>query len=180
MNVAARQAARNDLGSIVLDALSRSGLPDDALSLELTESALLEADETTLGQLNMLRERGVGIALDDFGTGYSSLTYLQRLPVSCLKIDRSFVSDMTGGGGARAIVRSVARLAQELELRWIAEGIETAEQRCALREIGGGHGQGYLFSRPVPAEQLSGLIATWNRAGFVTEDCEAGRAVAGS
>ncbi len=161
VNVAARQAARGDLGEVVLDALAEAGLPESALSLELTESALLEADQGTLDQLNLLRERGVGIALDDFGTGYSSLTYLQRLPVSCLKIDRSFVADMISGGGARAIVRSVARLAQELELGWIAEGIETAEQHRALMEIGAGLGQGYLFSRPVPGGQLSGLLAAW-------------------
>lgn len=158
VNVAARQAARPDLASIVLAALGETNLPASALTLELTESALLEAHEETLAQLVELRACGVGIALDDFGTGYSSLTYLRRLPVSALKIDRSFVVDMMTTSADRAIVRAVASLAGDLGLQWVAEGVETVEQRRALRGIGGGLEQGFLFSRPLPLPQLYELL----------------------
>jgi EAL domain-containing protein (putative c-di-GMP-specific phosphodiesterase class I) len=142
----------------VLRALSDTGLPTEALTLELTESALLEADDATLEQLVRLSELGVVIGLDDFGTGYSSLTYLRRFPVSHLKVDRSFVSGMTSDSGDSTIVRAVIRLASDLGLSWIAEGVETDEQRLALAAMGPGYAQGYLFSRPVPADQLPGLL----------------------
>ena len=158
VNVAARQVARPDLLDTVCSALAAAGLAEDALALELTESALLEADDATRIQLTELRDRGVRIGLDDFGTGYSSLTYLQAFPVTHLKVDRSFVSSMTSVAGDLAIVRAVTHLAVDLGLGWIAEGIETEEQRVALTELGSGQGQGFLFSRPIPADQLPGLL----------------------
>ncbi|HEV7204124.1 MAG TPA: EAL domain-containing protein [Jatrophihabitans sp.] len=158
VNIAARQAARPDLAATVLRALESADLPEDALSLELTESALLEADQATLAQLVELRDRGVGIGLDDFGTGYSSLTYLRRFPISHLKVDRSFVAGMTTAASDHAIVRAVTRLADDLGMTWIAEGIETAQQLDELTALGDGIGQGYLFSRPVPADQLPALL----------------------
>jgi EAL domain-containing protein (putative c-di-GMP-specific phosphodiesterase class I) len=142
----------------VLRALESADLPEEALSLELTESALLEADQATLAQLVELRDRGVGIGLDDFGTGYSSLTYLRRFPISHLKVDRSFVAGMTTAASDHAIVRAVTRLADDLGMTWIAEGIETAQQLDELTTLGDGIGQGYLFSRPVPADQLPALL----------------------
>ena len=148
VNIAARQAARADLASTVRTALQSADLPESALTLELTESALLEADETTLAQLVELRDSGVVIALDDFGTGYSSLTYLRRFPVSHLKVDRSFVSGMEHEPSDHAIVRAVTGLASELGLGWIAEGVETLAQRDLLAALGPGLAQGYLFSRP--------------------------------
>jgi EAL domain-containing protein (putative c-di-GMP-specific phosphodiesterase class I) len=134
--------------------------------LELTESALLEANSSTLNQLTQLRNRGVQIALDDFGTGYSSLTYLRTFPVTHLKVDRSFVSGVTSVAGDLAIVRAVTQLAQYLGLGWVAEGIETRQQQRALAALGAGHGQGqgYLYSRPVPREQLEEVLRssfTW-------------------
>jgi EAL domain-containing protein (putative c-di-GMP-specific phosphodiesterase class I) len=166
VNVAARQVARPDFMSTVLDALASARLPEGALALELTESALLEANSSTLNQLTQLRNRGVQIALDDFGTGYSSLTYLRTFPVTHLKVDRSFVSGVTSVAGDLAIVRAVTQLAQDLGLGWVAEGIETRQQQRALAALGAGHGQGqgYLYSRPVPREQLEEVLRssfTW-------------------
>ena len=158
VNIAARQAARPDLAEVVCAALDDAGLSESALALELTESALLEANEETLRQLVTLRERGVAIGLDDFGTGYSSLTYLRRFPVTHLKVDRSFVSGVAADDSDRAIVRAVARLAQDLGLRWIAEGVENVEQRDALALMGPGMAQGYLFGRPVPEAELPGVL----------------------
>ncbi len=163
VNIAARQAARADLAATVRGALHASGLPESALTLELTESALLESDEATIGQLINLRDSGVVIGLDDFGTGYSSLTYLRRFPVSHLKVDRSFVSGMEFEPDDHAIVRAVTSLASELGLTWIAEGVETVAQRDLLVELGPGLAQGYLFSRPVPECDLLQLVAPFGR-----------------
>jgi diguanylate cyclase (GGDEF)-like protein/PAS domain S-box-containing protein len=167
VNVAARQAARSDLADTVTAALTAADLPPSALTLELTESALLDADETTLRQLTELRERGVYIGLDDFGTGYSSLTYLRRFPVSHIKVDRSFVTDMTTDGGNAAIVRAVTTLASDLGLFWVAEGIETDEQWRAVQALGPGFAQGYLFSRPLPAEVLDHILRIGQSAPLV-------------
>jgi diguanylate cyclase (GGDEF)-like protein len=163
VNLAARQAARTDLALTVSTALASSGLPHSALTLELTESALLEADESTLAQLVALRAQGVVIGLDDFGTGYSSLTYLRRFPVSHLKIDRSFVAGMQSEASDLAIVRAVANLATDLGLRWIAEGVETEAQRDLLAGLGPGLAQGYLFSRPVPRSELIRVVSPLDR-----------------
>jgi diguanylate cyclase (GGDEF)-like protein/PAS domain S-box-containing protein len=164
VNIAARQAARSDLAATVRAALAAARLPESALTLELTESALLEADEATLSQLVELRDSGVVIALDDFGTGYSSLTYLRRFPVSHLKVDRSFVSGMEDQPSDHAIVRAVTGLASELGLGWIAEGVETVAQRDLLAALGPGLAQGYLFSPPVPGEALLQLVTPLERS----------------
>lgn len=159
VNVAARQASRPDLVTAVYRALEQAEMPPDALTLELTESALLEADASTLDRLNELRESGIQIALDDFGTGYSSLVYLRQLPVSLIKVDQSFVGTMTTDPGSAAIVRAVTTLAGDLGLSWVAEGVETMEQWQALRELGEGRAQGYYFSRPQPADALVEAVA---------------------
>ena len=158
VNVSARQVARPGLADAVVEALLLADLPPESLTLELTESALLEADEATLQSLNGLRERGVQIALDDFGTGYSSLTYLLRLPVTRLKVDRSFVDAMTTDPGSAAIVRTVTTLARDLGLSWVAEGVETTAQWRALRRLGPGLAQGFHFARPQPAHMLAHTI----------------------
>lgn len=162
VNVSARQVARPGLADVVVDALARSGLSSESLTLELTESALLEAEEATLESLQGLRERGVQIALDDFGTGYSSLTYLLRLPVTRLKVDRSFVDTMTTDPGSAAIVRTVTTLARDLGLSWVAEGVETEAQLRALRRLGPGLAQGFHFARPQPAHLLAHAISSIN------------------
>lgn len=159
VNIAARQASRPDLVTVVHQALAQADMPPEALTLELTESALLEADVSTLGRLNELRESGIQIALDDFGTGYSSLVYLRQLPVSLIKVDQSFVGTMTTDPGSAAIVRAVTTLAGDLGLSWVAEGVETMEQWHALRELGEGRAQGYYFSRPQPEHALVDAVA---------------------
>lgn len=158
VNVSARQAARADLVDVVTCALGDAELPAEALTVELTESTLLEADHGTLRRLAELRTMGVGIALDDFGTGYSSLTYLRQLPITKLKIDQSFVSRVTTEPASAAIIRAVTHLAADLGLAWTAEGIETYEQWDAMREFGPGFGQGFYFARPTPSEGLADLL----------------------
>jgi diguanylate cyclase (GGDEF)-like protein/PAS domain S-box-containing protein len=154
VNVSAVQFRRDDFLAVVTDALSESGLSPRALELELTESAFMrdEAAET----LRALRDIGVSLAVDDFGMGYSSLSRLQRLPVTTLKIDRSFVAGMTAGPG---IVEPIVRLAHGLGLRVIAEGVESHEQLKALRALGCEEAQGFVLGAPMPAERLLGTRA---------------------
>jgi diguanylate cyclase (GGDEF)-like protein/PAS domain S-box-containing protein len=158
VNLSARQAARPDLDAVVLRALGSAGLPPEALRLELTESVLLEAARSTLNTLEALRDAGVQIGIDDFGTGYASLRYLRQLPVSFLKVDREFVSRMTTSRDDAVIVHTVMRLAADLDLRCVVEGIETREQ-LALLDRNAASGQGYLFGRPVDATQTTGMLA---------------------
>jgi diguanylate cyclase (GGDEF)-like protein/PAS domain S-box-containing protein len=158
VNLSARQAAQPDLAAEVLGVLRNTGLAPDGLSLELTESALLEFNDATLTQLNTLRDHGVGIGIDDFGTGYSSLTYLRRFPVSFVKVDQAFVRGLPGSERDAVIVRFVNSLARDLGLACVVEGVETAEQLHAVRELGGLFAQGYLFSRPVPLPVLRDLL----------------------
>jgi EAL domain-containing protein (putative c-di-GMP-specific phosphodiesterase class I) len=161
VNVAASQASRADLTETVTAALAEAHLDERALTIELTESALLEADGSTLRQLNELRARGVHIALDDFGTGYSSLTYLRTFPVSMLKVDRSFVAGLGTRNGDLAIVRAVIGLARDLGMSCVAEGIESERQVTEVISLGAQYGQGYLFSRPLPEADLLPLITAY-------------------
>jgi diguanylate cyclase (GGDEF)-like protein len=150
VNLSAAQAARPELVETVGRALAGSGLEAGSLALELTESALIEADTNTQRRLHDLRDIGVRLGIDDFGTGYSSLTYLKNLPVTFVKIDRSFVSGVVEDSADRQIVTAVIRLAQGLGLSTIAEGVETADQLALLRELGCQYAQGYLLGRPQP------------------------------
>ncbi|MGH9034451.1 MAG: EAL domain-containing protein, partial [Acidimicrobiia bacterium] len=159
VNLAARQLLAPDLCSIVEEALAGSGLAPDRLCLEITESALLEDSESSTRALNRLKALGVCIGVDDFGTGFSSLTYLKRFPVDVLKIDRSFVDGLCRDREDRAIVASVIDLAHAFGLTTTAEGVETAEQLTQLRALGCEQGQGYLWSRPLPAEAAGRWIA---------------------
>jgi diguanylate cyclase (GGDEF)-like protein len=151
VNVSARQLNRPDLVDTVVAVLERSGLRPDRLVLELTETALGEAGETTIQQLVRLRGLGINLAIDDFGTGWSSLTYLRQFPVTSLKVDRSFVAGLVNDSGDRAIVTAVIRLGQALDLTTVAEGVETEEQLEALRELGCEQAQGYHLGRPSSA-----------------------------
>ena len=148
VNLSARQATRPDLAATIERALAESGLEPSGLTLELTETVLMEADAATLRQLERIRELGVGLGIDDFGTGYSSLTYLKRLPVSFVKIDRSFVAGLVTDPSDREIVTAVIRLGQALGLTTIAEGVEEPEQFQMLRALGCDQAQGYLLGRP--------------------------------
>jgi EAL domain-containing protein (putative c-di-GMP-specific phosphodiesterase class I) len=160
VNVSARQFRVPGFVDLVRQAVTRSGLPPHSLLLEITESLLLKEDERVWTDLAELRQSGVRIAIDDFGTGYSSLSYLRHMPVDFLKIDKSFIDDMTGSPQQLALVAAIVRLADTLDLHVVAEGIETADQRDTLIRIGCANGQGYLFSRPTDAaEAFSWLTA---------------------
>jgi EAL domain-containing protein (putative c-di-GMP-specific phosphodiesterase class I) len=147
-----------------LDGLSaiieKTGLEPTSLILELTESVLMRDAEVAVSVLHALREKGVKVSIDDFGTGYSSLGYLRRFPLDALKIDQSFVRQITVAGEDTAIVTAVIGMAQGLKLRVIAEGVETLEELEFLRARHCDAAQGYYFSRPVPAEQFAELLRT--------------------
>jgi diguanylate cyclase (GGDEF)-like protein len=153
VNISAIQFARNDFSSEVAEILAEAGVPPSLLELELTESLVMRDFAESVRQMQKLKDLGVRIAIDDFGTGYSSLSYLHRLPIDILKIDRSFVEMITEPEGTRPIVDAVISMAQALGLRVVGEGVETLGQMEALRQGGCDMLQGYLFSRPVPAEQ---------------------------
>jgi diguanylate cyclase (GGDEF)-like protein len=154
VNLSALQFRRFNLIETVAGALKRSGLPPHLLELELTESILLQHAENNLETVRRLKALGVRLSIDDFGTGYSSLSYLKRFAVDRLKIDQSFVHDVTIDADDAAIVRAIIQLAGSLRLGLIAEGVETQEQLAFLREEGCEGAQGYLFTEPLPAPAL--------------------------
>ncbi len=148
VNVSPRELVAGTTAGRVMAALEAAGLPGHRLVLEITESVLLEASPATVADLTELTRSGVRLAVDDFGTGFASLTYLQKLPVSIVKIDRSFVSGVTTDPSRRAIVQAVINLGEALGLDVVAEGVERAEQSAALTALGCGFAQGHLFGRP--------------------------------
>jgi EAL domain-containing protein (putative c-di-GMP-specific phosphodiesterase class I) len=158
VNLSARQFARQGLADHVEALLRRSGVSSQQLGLEMTESSLIADPGMALEVLSSLRRLGVSLLMDDFGTGYSSLNQLHTLPFDVLKIDRSFVTRMTEGEQPLQIVRTIVELARVMGMDAVAEGIETYEQYMLLRQLGCRFGQGYLFSRPVPAETISAML----------------------
>lgn len=142
----------------VLSILEESGLPPHRLELEITESVLMHNEEATLRMLHQLRDLGVRIAMDDFGTGYSSLSYLRRFPFSKIKIDRSFIDDLSNSLHSLKIVHAVASLASGLNMITTAEGVETERQLEIIRAAGCTEMQGYLFSPPKPLREILPLI----------------------
>ena len=160
VNLSARDFTSGGVAEMVDAALRESGLSAEWLEVELTETAVVADMEATASQLEALRARGVAVALDDFGTGYSSLTHLQTLPISRVKIDRSFVSQMCEDERAAAIVGSMITLINSLGLEPIAEGVESATELAFLQANGCAIGQGYFFSRPLPAQDMAALQAT--------------------
>ena len=159
VNVSAHQFHRPDFVEQVLAVLAETGAPAGRLQLELTESLLLKDVAGTVEKMCRLREVGVGFALDDFGTGYSSLSYLHKLPLDQLKIDRSFIQEISGEGHGAAIVRIIVALGQALDMTVLAEGVETAAQFDFIVAEGCQAYQGYLYSRPLPAAQLADFVA---------------------
>lgn len=151
VNASGRQLGGDALAPYVTEILAETGLDPGALNIELTEGVLIDASGATLAELQELRALGVHLSLDDFGTGYASLTYLQRLPVDFVKVDRSFVGGLGVSSDDAAIVDAVVRLARSLGLQVIAEGIETAEQHDALRTMDCRFGQGWHLGHPQPA-----------------------------
>jgi diguanylate cyclase (GGDEF)-like protein/PAS domain S-box-containing protein len=158
VNLSPVQFRNHNLLQNVLTALQESGLPPSRLELEITESVLLNDAPSTLATLNSLRSVGVRISMDDFGTGYSSLSYLRSFPFDKIKIDGSFVRDMSSHDDSAAIVRAVTGLGKSLGITTTAEGVETAEQLEALQLQGCNQAQGFLFSKPRPVEDVAKLI----------------------
>jgi diguanylate cyclase (GGDEF)-like protein len=154
VNLSARQVSHRDVVATVEDALRRSGLPPERLLVEVTESTVMEDADAAEVALRAIAALGVAVAIDDFGTGYSSLVYLKRYDLHALKIDRSFVAGMGINADDDAIVASIITLAAAVGAVCIAEGVETPQQHAALLALGCDYAQGYLFGRPVPAEDL--------------------------
>ncbi|WP_151636487.1 putative bifunctional diguanylate cyclase/phosphodiesterase [Noviherbaspirillum aerium] len=158
VNVSALQFRMANLTVVVRQALAGAKLPAEWLELELTESLILENAEATIRAMHELKALGITLSLDDFGTGYSSLSYLRRYPLDRLKIDRSFINEMMNHSSSAALVRSILAMAKSLELITIAEGVETMPQMEYLRTLGCEEMQGYLFSKPVPPEEIIRLL----------------------
>lgn len=148
-----------DLIPSILNALQESRLDPEFLKLEITESAAMLHADQVLRKLNTLKELKIKLALDDFGTGYSSLHYLKKLPVDILKIDRSFISDIDYDEDEFTIVKALIEVAHRLGMTVIAEGVETEQQKEKLRTMNCDHIQGYVFSKPLPSEEVERLIA---------------------
>ena len=165
VNVSALQLRQKDFVDSVLEAIvGSSAAAAPLLDLEITESVLVDDIDESTRKLQALRRAGVEVSVDDFGTGFCSLSYLARLPVDTLKIDRSFVVRMRDAGYPRNIVAMIVSLAHTLGLRVVAEGVEDDEQVRLLRELGCDQIQGFYVSQPVPADQIVPLLRGWRRA----------------
>ncbi|HEX5802919.1 MAG TPA: EAL domain-containing protein [Azospira sp.] len=162
VNLSTRQLRVDDISRRIAQLIADSAVPADWLELELTESMVMENVHAQIETFHQLRELGVKLAIDDFGTGYSSMSYLKRLPIDTLKIDRSFVSDLPQDVNDLAIATAIVAVGHSLGLTVIAEGIETTAQAEALLNLGCDLGQGYLYARPMPATQVTGYLASWS------------------
>jgi EAL domain-containing protein (putative c-di-GMP-specific phosphodiesterase class I) len=158
INVSAKQLVKPNFVESVRATICRAGLEPDRIELELTESIALDDADTAIAKLRELRRLGVQMAIDDFGTGYSSLAYLTKLPVSCLKIDRSFIRDITTNKEAKTLVQAITGIGTALGLCIVAEGVETSAQLNLLREAGVHQYQGYLFSPPVNEQTVETFL----------------------
>ncbi len=154
INVSGHQIRSDAFCSHAKGALEASGVIADRVVLEITEGTLMARTEDTLARLHALKRLGIQLAIDDFGTGYSSLSYLQRFPIDVMKIDKSFVDGVTANGSDTALTRTILTLGEMLHLRTLAEGVETAEQCEALRELGCRFAQGFYFASPMPARDV--------------------------
>jgi EAL domain-containing protein (putative c-di-GMP-specific phosphodiesterase class I) len=159
VNLSPIQFKERNLPQTVMSALAHSGLPAKRLELEITESVLLVNDDSTLETLHQLRNLGVRISMDDFGTGYSSLSYLRSFPFDKIKIDQSFVHDLASNADSKAIIRAVTGLGSGLGMTTLGEGVETQEELEYLKREGCTEAQGYLFSKPRPAQDVFQLLS---------------------
>jgi diguanylate cyclase (GGDEF)-like protein/PAS domain S-box-containing protein len=158
VNLSARELTHPDVVATVLNAVRRSALEPHRLTIEVTESTAMADRETGFRALRELNEQGIRIAIDDFGTGYSSLDHLREMPADVLKIDRSFVAGMAANSPDSALVAAAIAMGRALDMEVVAEGIETSEQVADLRELGCPLGQGFLFARPLPPEDIDSLL----------------------
>ena len=160
VNLSTVQLIRMDVPALVADVLAKTKLPPSRLKLEITESVMIHDAKGTRALVGKLQAMGVTVSLDDFGTGYSSLSYLRRFGFDELKIDRSFVGDLDQDRQSMAIVQTIIALAQNLDIKVIAEGIETEEQAKMVVAAGCAHGQGYLFGRPLPFDKVLSVLGS--------------------
>jgi len=158
VNISVYQLRQGNLTSLVRQVLEETGLAPQYLELELTESQLLDNVDSVIVTFRQLRELGVKLAIDDFGTGYSSLSYLKRFPVHYVKIDQTFIRDLSPGGEDAAITRAIIAMAHSLELKVVAEGVETQAQMDFLKSQNCDEIQGFLISRPVEASAFAELL----------------------
>jgi EAL domain-containing protein (putative c-di-GMP-specific phosphodiesterase class I) len=165
VNVSPRQLHQDGFVEQVIAAVGAAGIDARRLKLEITESLLVDDSASAIATMERLRAFGVRFSLDDFGTGYASLSYLKRLPLAQLKIDQSFVSDLLADSHVAAIAQTIVALGRCLQLDVIAEGVETAEQHAFLMEHGCHAFQGYLFSRPLPADAFERFARARPQAG---------------
>ena len=152
VNISPMQFMRPDFTHTITEVLALTQFPPELLELEITEGIFIRDLNLAVARIRELQRLGLSIALDDFGTGYSSLSYLQRMPIDAVKLDRSFVSDLTTDAGTVSMVRSVLAMAEALNLRVVTEGVETEEQLDILRALGCAEAQGYLLGRPESSE----------------------------
>ncbi len=162
VNISAQQFRGGDMGEIIANALEKTGLDPNLLELEITEGVLMEHAEASTDLLNQLKEMGIKLAIDDFGTGFSSLSYLKRFPIDTLKIDRSFVMSLPLDENDGAIVKAIVNMAHSMDIKTIAEGVETVEQLKFLQDLRCDEVQGFLFSKPQPAEEIGQLLQDEN------------------
>jgi len=155
VNLSAVQLRTGNIVQNVVNALAMTGLCPKRLELEITETTLLDDNQTTMHALHQLQSMGTRIVMDDFGTGYSSLSYLRKFPFDKIKIDRSFVRELPAGNDSSAIVRSIIHLANSIGMPTTAEGVETEAQRAYLQSEGCTEAQGFLISRPLPSPPLN-------------------------
>ncbi|MCM2315801.1 MAG: EAL domain-containing protein [Thermoanaerobaculia bacterium] len=169
VNLSAIEFQDRNLVGMIRTILERTGAPAHLLELEITETALMHDADRTLDMLGQLKQMGIQLVIDDFGIGYSSLNYLKRFPVDSVKIDRSFVSGIDARGGDAAIISAVVQLAQSLDLRVVAEGVESEDQLRLLRREHCAHGQGFLFARPMGAEQFQAFLKAAPARGPISQ-----------
>jgi len=162
VNLSARQFQQHDLTSMIERILEETGLPASSLDIEITESTAMHNAEMSLAIMTRLKQMGIRLSIDDFGTGYSSLSYLKKFPIDTVKIDQNFVRDLTASPNDGAIISAVISMARALNLRVVAEGVETEEQLEFLRRQHCETIQGFLYSHPLPAEEFEGVLVARN------------------
>ena len=164
VNLSCKQFAQPTLVKRIKRILDETGFPPTRLKLEITESVFIEHKEAAIQMLNQLREIGIEINIDDFGTGYSNLSYLMQMPIATLKIDRSFISQITEDGKNTEIVETIVLLARNMGMKVIAEGVETASQMEQLKKLRCEGAQGFYFSRPMCFEELQSFLRGKNKS----------------
>jgi two-component system CheB/CheR fusion protein len=165
INLSVKQLRQKTLVETFARILNETGVEARFVELEITESIFIDDSAEMIGTLLALHSMGLNLSIDDFGTGYSSLSYLRRFPIDKLKIDKSFVHDITIDPDGAAIVAGIISMAQSLRIKVIAEGVETEAQRAVLAQQGCDHYQGYYFSKPLPASEIAAKLALSNEGG---------------